>query len=262
MMNRKLGYRPDQPDGHDLSAWEVLRAAPPPPPSASLREHVVEVLDQGDASSCTSHAIMQAIRIAHRRAGAALPPLGSRLFGYYLSRAVHHETGQDAGTFLRTFFQALNRFGFCQESAWPYADTLDAVTKMPSSSAFRAAFDQRSPTVYRRISTEGATRIMDIKRAIASGYAVCFGTDIAVDFFEDKGEEPILPPNGMAIAGGHAMVVTGYDPGDVFDVVNSWGAAWGREGYCRFSSDYLAWGKTRDLWLVEKAPEYSEPVTA
>jgi len=255
----RLGYRPDplkRPgETPDLDAQEVLKAAPLPI-SASLREHVVEVLDQGGLGSCVAHAAAQAVRISHHRQGVANPKLLSRLFGYYCSRAYHHETGQDNGTFIRTFFAALNKFGFCPEEVYPYVDDGAAFKKMPSTTAFHAAFDQKSPTVYRRIYEEGSERVDAVKRALASGFAVCFGTDVSNDFCSSKLDNPEKPPVGKTIAGGHAMTLVGYDR-DVFDVVNSWGGGWGESGYWYFDADYIAWSGSRDFWIVEHSPKYS-----
>jgi hypothetical protein len=257
-MARALGYLrdPPRPPGAkpDHDAAPTLGTAPPPP-AASNRHLVVEVLDQGAASSCVAHAIPQAIRMAHVKAGVPDPQLMSRLYGYYASRAEHGDQETDGGTYLRTFFQALNQFGFCPEGYWPY--DLASINIEPPGSAFWAGFDQRSPTVYQRISSAGAARIDDIKRAIAGGFGVCFGTDVSEAFCAGElGEGPIPPPEGLPIAGGHALVLDGYD-GDAFSVVNSWGTGWGDGGRCTFSADYLAWPNTNDLWIVAKAPKYS-----
>jgi hypothetical protein len=227
-MVRPLGYRRDPPKPGwakpDHDAAPTLGAAPPPP-EAHNQSLVVEILDQGAASSCVAHAIPQAIRMAHVRAGIPAPQLMSRLFGYYASRAEHGEQDVDDGTYLRTFFQALNQFGFCPEGYWPY--DLENVNTEPPGSAFWAGFDQRSPTVYQRISSAGPARIDDIKRAIAAGFGVCFGTDVSEQFCAGElGQGPIAPPVGLPIAGGHALVLDGYE-GDAFSVVNSWGVPGG-----------------------------------
>lgn len=257
-MPRGLGYLRDPPKmfgqkrDHDAAA---TLGADVPPPAASNRHLVVEVLDQGAASSCVAHAIPQAIRMAHVKAKVPQPSLMSRLFGYYLSRAEHGGQDLDQGTYLRTFFEAINQFGFCSEAYWPY--DVEHVNVEPPASAFWGAFDQRSPTVYQRIFSAGPARIADIKRAIAAGFGVCFGTDVSEAFCAGElGERPIDPPVGLDIAGGHALVLDGYE-GDAFSVVNSWGPGWGDGGRCVFSADYLAWPETTDLWIVAKAPEYS-----
>jgi C1A family cysteine protease len=255
-----FGWLKDPPKGPgetpDHDAGPLLAAAGPPPPAASNRRLIVDVLYQDQLGSCVANAILQAVRASHVAQGVVAPRLGSRLFGYWCSRAYHHATGVDGGTYLRLFFNALNKFGFCPEAAWPY--DIHRFADMPPAAAFRAAFDQHSPTVYKSIVNGGSQRIDPIKRAIAAGYLVCFGTLVSESFVGDPlPSAPVDPPVGQPIAGGHAMCIVGYD-GDTFDVVNSWGPYWGEVGYCRLSADYLAWGQTQDLWLVEKAPEYSE----
>ena len=245
--------RPGEPPDHDAAP---LLAATPIPPAASNRRLIVDVLNQGQLGSCVANAIMQAIRASHVHQGIAGPRLGSRLYGYWCSRAFEHATAVDGGTYLRDFFRGLNKFGFCPEDAWPY--DVSRFADLPSAAAFRAAFDQRSPTVYKSIVNAGLQRLDPVRRAVAAGYLVCFGTLVSEAFVrEPLPAAPLPPPEGEPIAGGHAMVVVGYD-GDVFEVLNSWGDGWGERGYCRFSSDYLAWGQTQDLWIVTQAPEYSE----
>lgn len=255
----KLGWLPDPPKASherpDFDAAPMFRAAPPPPPSANIRHLVVDVLDQGALGSCVANAILQAVRCSHVRQGVQGAKLGSRLFTYYLSRAYHHQTAEDSGTFLRLCFQGLAKFGFCPESVWPYSDGSERFKRMPSMAAFRAAFDQANPTTYRRISATGAERLDQIKRAIAAGYAVVFGTDVDNAFCSDVLSEPLKPPRSN-IAGGHAMMVGGYSD-NVFEILNSWGTDWGDGGWCRFSDEYMADLITRDIWICEHAPRYS-----
>lgn len=246
--------RPGEPPDHD--AGPLLAAAAPPPPAASNRRFIVDVLDQGQLGSCVANAVMQAVRASHVKQGVPGPRLGSRLYGYWCSRAFEHQTATDGGTYLRDFFRGLNKFGFCPEAAWPY--DVERFADMPPAAAFRAAFDQRSPTVYKSIVNAGNQRLDPIKRAVAAGYLVAFGTLVSEAFVREAlPRAPLPPPEGQPIAGGHAMCVVGYD-GDTFEVVNSWGPRWGDGGFCRFSADYMAWGQTQDLWIVSQAPEYSE----
>lgn len=259
---RSLGWLPDplkRPgEKPDFDAEELL-GLDPAPPSADNRNLIAGVLDQGNLGSCVANAGFQAIRANHIKQGVALDQarLGSRLFGYYVSRAYHHDTGRDTGTHLRTFFQALNKFGWPPEEVWPYEDVFKNFKRMPPTKAFMAAFDQKSPTTYRRIYDTGSERVDAVKRALAKGLLVVFGTDVGVPFLNLKDDhQPLPPPIDDTIAGGHAMCIVGYD-GDNFDVVNSWGTGWGSSGWCRFSADYLTWGSTRDIWIVEHAPRYS-----
>lgn len=257
---RGLGYRPDPPklatQRPDLIAGDILGSWIPPA-SWSNAGYVTGILDQGSLSSCVANAILQAVRMSHVSKGIRDPKLGSRLFGYYVSRASHGEQAIDGGTHLRSFCEQLVRFGFCPEDAWPYDPA--QVNAMPASGAFRAALDQAkpSPTTYRRIASAGSARVDEIKRAVSAGFGVAFGTGVS-QAFVDNGPEvmsPLGPPN--VSVGGHAMVVVGYD-GDIFDVCNSWGEDWGNAGYCHLSADYMAWTETQDIWIIDAVPNYSE----
>lgn len=254
-----LGWKPDPPklshEKPDFEALPLLRALPPPPVKADIRQYVPHVLDQGQLGSCTAQAVAQAVRVSHMRQGVKLPQIASRLFLYWWARAYNHQTNVDEGTYLRSVFQGLQKFGFCPETLWPYQDNDDTFKKMPGSTAIRAAYDQANPTVYRRINASGDERLDQIKRAIAGGYAVVFGTNVDTAFCNGQITDAIKPPTGN-IAGGHAMMVGGYD-GDVFDICNSWGAGFGDLGWCRFTAEYMAWSETRDIWLIEHAPKYS-----
>lgn len=265
---RRLGSLPDPFDPRDRSAETFLRAVHTAalPREASNRNLILNILDQGRLGSCVANAVMQAIRAAHVRQGIKNPELGSRLMAYYFSRAIHHDQFNDSGTYTRTMFQALNQFGFCRERYWPYdddnADKSDGPAKfkrMPGSAAIRAAFDQKSPTVYSRISSTGYDRIDAIKRAVAAGFIVCFGTDVSNNFCNDVGTASVIgPPNNLSIAGGHELCVYSYDANDNFGIVNSWSTDWGMDGCCVFNADYLADPRTRDIWIVESAPNYSD----
>jgi C1A family cysteine protease len=257
----KLGYlrdRPKQPwedPDWSFTAFAAGRFGAPPP-ADDLSSLVVDVLDQGNLGSCVLNSAFQAIRMRHVAQGVHAPKLGSRLMGYYLARAVDHLTAVDSGTYLRTAFEVLNKFGFCSEDVWPYNDGPELFMRMPNSKAFHDAFDLHAPTVYRRISTTGNDRILDVKRAIAGGFPVCFGCAVDNAFTHGNFDpaEPLMPPRAD-IAGGHAMTIIGYS-GDVFRVLNSWSSDFGVDGRVYFSPEYVM--EAQDLWIVEHAPVEGE----
>lgn len=280
---RKLGWHPDRPkvlgEKPDLSAASALSSIEVIPDMASARRLIAAIIDQGGLGSCVANAGFQAIRASHvsQLAAQILPGmtedaaferarsasrLGSRLFGYYFLRAYIHTTDYDSGGYNRDFFRAMNKFGFPMEEDWTYDDRdtgdpdADKFCQLPSTLAMERAFDQKSPTIYRRIMSVGYERIEDVKRAIAAGYVVVFGTRVDEDFASDNIDPtvPLAPPTSSV--GGHAMCIAEYN-GDDFGVVNSWGDGWGDYGWCRFSADYLTADFTHDLWIVEHAPRYA-----
>lgn len=197
--------------------------------------------------------------------GAPIPELASRLFAYYLARAYDHETSQDSGTYLRNVFMALVKFGFPPESFWPYSDDSSPGAKFtikPTESVFSQAFDQNKQNgtpAYYRIDTTGNERLLDIRRAIAAGHCVVFGTQVSEDFCSGNvdASKPLPPPIGKAIAGGHALTIGEYANDDDYGIVNSWGDQVGKGGWFRFSGEYLAWDESNDFWIVSAAPQFS-----
>jgi len=259
-VRRGLGWIPDRPRGADETPdvrYAATRTAPPPP-AHSLDALVLDVLDQGQLSSCQAHAGMQAIRMRHFAQGIASPPLGSRLFAYYAARAgdAYSAIGVDVGASIRSLFEGIGKLGFCPETVWPYSDhdvgdPSAPFRTMPSTAAFRAAHDQLGTTGYRRIASTGNGRIVEIKQALVEGFPVVFGCGVSSDFCDAivDGTTPLPPPS--KVTGQHAMTLIGY-AGDVFTVLNSWGEGWGSGGRCLFSPEYVA--VIGDAWIVEHTP--------
>jgi hypothetical protein len=259
------GYIPDDADERDREyavAAEHLPVAAPS--SCDLRPLFGKPHNQNGHNSCITQAIAKAVRVAHIQAGHPDPPdlcrflLWAQLRGELL-------LDQNVGSQIRKGFKKLNAEGFCQEKHWPHDhDTGPEARfrKKPSRNARRMAHDQREKganTIYRRIYEGGHDRIERIKGCNANGMLVVFGTDVDHDFTGNHFDPTVAldPPTGN-IAGGHAMVVVGYLPGDIFIIGNSYSDRWGDGGFCLFTADYLVSILTRDLWMIEKAPWFSE----
>lgn len=259
----KLGWKPDlakQPgEKPDWDAGEKL-GTDPVPEADTCRELILSILDQ-QFNDCVANAIFQAIRASHVLQGVVNALLGSRHWGYYLSRAQHHDTDVDEGTYIRMFFDALNKLGFPEESLWPYlTDYINGKPRwsvMPDTNVFRMAFDQKSPVEYRRITSQGDARILDVQRAVHKKFCVVFGTDVTSRFL--RGGFDLIDPPGKneGIVGGHAMVIAEYDQRGIWGP-NSWGEDWNDDGWFGMTWDYVVYKGTRDLTIVEHVPVYSK----
>jgi C1A family cysteine protease len=237
-MKRSYGYIKDAPDPRDQH-FAKLGIGAAPPSSASLRSHVVEVLDQLGTSSCCANAWAQALRIADGLAGVKSPQLSSREFLYYGARKYDGGDVVDMGTQLRSVAKAIVKFGRPPESAWPFVES--KINDQPSWEAFREAFDHKGPAGYHRVAT-----LTELKQAIAAGHAVVGGVQIGQSF-ENYTGGIYSAPHGEGSLGGHALCFVGYDEKS-FEIVNSWNTIWGDRGFVRVAPTFAA--AFTDLWSV------------
>lgn len=239
MSGLRLGYIPDTPDSRDQHIAKLgLPGAVPA--AASLRDHVVDICDQLDTSSCCANAWAQALRIADMFAGVKNPALASREFLYFGARKFDGGPIEDQGTQLRSVGRTVIKFGRPPESAWPFDP--HRINEQPPWEAFREAYDSRGPAAYHRVTTLG-----EIKQAIAAGHAVVGGTSVGESIMSYRSGTIYSPDPSEPSIGGHALCVTGYDS-ESFEIVNSWGAGWGNQGFFRCSPAFMA-GFT-DMWCV------------
>jgi C1A family cysteine protease len=260
---RGLGWKrqPVEPPG--LASARHLVRATPSKREATCRSQIVSILDQGQLGSCVANATAQACRASMVRQGAVEPPLGSRLWLYWLARAYDHDTNHDDGTYGHNAFMALVEHGLPPEYFWPYSDDSSPgalFTKMPGWSAMQAAFDQSavSQPRYFRIFETGVARVEAVRQAISQGHCVVFGTSVSEQFCsQDPGGQIIQPPVSLPIAGGHELLLAEYDQAS-FGVVNSWSGSWGQAGWCRFSPEYIEWDQSSDFWICDTTPTFSQ----
>lgn len=216
-----------------------------------LRDFCTET-NQHQLSSCAGNATADAVEVLNALAGYK-PVQLSRLFVYALARNLEPDPddpsktmlGRDEGSQIRLCFDVLSRYGICDEYLWPYDPAL--VFTSPSMKALRQAVGHRIHGYY-RIDSVGAQRVADIISALRARHPVVFGTLIAKSFEGVGDDTPVGPPSGPTL-GGHAMMIVGYIEGKGFIVKNSWGSAWGIDGFCFMAPEYLAWDQTTDLWV-------------
>ena len=236
----------------DKDIQELLSAAPAQVAAGvdvDLRSYCTPS-NQGSLSSCVGNAVADAIEIISAINGQGRNEL-SRLFVYAMARILNGNLHQDAGTYIRSAFDSLTKFGICEESLWPYVNS--KVYTSPSLLSQQRARGHKIHSYY-RIKSTGTQRINDAIAALRAMKPVVFGCLLDKTFYDIKDMNPVGPPTGPSI-GGHAMVIVGYQKGN-FIVKNSWGTRWGSQGYWTMTPDYLAWKNTWDIWVPTLGAEF------
>lgn len=87
---------------------------------------------------------------------------------------------------------------------------------------------------YRDITPKGSDKVLNVKKSIAEGRPVVIAFDVPISF--NTAQELWIPLESdyKNWSRGHAMTVIGYDDnkfGGAFEIINSWGKRWGKEGF-------------------------------
>lgn len=273
-MPRTYAWEPDPrfvtgPDGQTTDLWEKdkkfsdfkalhahkLKVGPPSP--VTLAKFCV-AMDQYDLPSCVGNGCCESLEMleneAHQATVGYQATLLSRMFVWAMARTQEGILDQVTGTHIRTAFNVLANLGVCTEITWPYQDNLSTVS--PSLLAQREALGHCIQGAY-RIDTLGQDRLNDILTALQAGHPVVFGTNVSKAFEGLQGPGVVADTPGPTdpIAGGHCMVIVGWD-GTNYMVKNSWGGNWGDNGFCWFTPGYVTWDTTTDLWVPTLGPNF------
>ena len=239
------------------------------PATADKSEYFPKVRAQLDIGSCTANTGTYISEYFQNKAfGKSIP--GSRLFLYKATRNLQRETG-DVGAYLRTTMAAIALFGIPPESYYPYI-TAD-YDKEPDQFVYSIA-DNYEATCYFchdpiQAKLSGDVVINQIKKFIHVSIPSMFGFYVFPSFTSgmvgnkrNVGYIP-FPGDNEDIEGGHAVTIAGYDDNIVitntltggvtigaFKIINSWGTAWGLDGYGWLPYKYVEAGLACDFWSL------------
>lgn len=246
-MRHLSGWLKDRPDHRDrLYSFPFFRT--PLPREADLRAMCSRVEDQAELGSCTANASTSAMEFLYRKQGKDHPEF-SRLFLYYATRVwiAKGEATDDCGAMIRDVMKALAKFGTCVETAWPY--NLDDYHIEPSEAAKKDAQTHQIIKYYRLKGLAG------LKACLASGYPAVGGFSVPNSFMQEEVTKTglaVYPTPEDELRGGHAVLFVGYD--DVLRRLifqNSWGTAWGDQGFGYLPYEFVVNNLANDFWTIQ-----------
>lgn len=260
--NRKFGYIPDLPDYRDINSHSdllpKLRTPTAQPTSVNLSAGFSPIEDQGQLGSCTANAAAGLMEYMERKSTGRHVD-ASRLFIYKNTRLISGLTG-DSGAYIRDTIKSLRLFGAVPEKYHPY----DVAKFDDDISAYKYAFAQNYKSLqYFRVDDYTWTTdkiFQEIRNKLIKGIPLIFGFTCYDSIFNTTTVIP-FPAKNESIAGGHAMVICGYDDSiscpnttrlGAFLVRNSWGTNWGMKGYAWLPYEYLYAGLMEDIWGIIK----------
>lgn len=171
----------------------------------------------------------------------------SRLFVYYNQRLI---TKNNSHFGIRDCFKAINKYGVCSESLWPYQ--VNYCSTKPSSNCYKYTKFKDSIN-YRRLSGS----LSELKMCLSKGTPFVFGFSVYSSFLDPTlwnpkiDEMPIPNPNKDKLVGGHAVIAVGYsDKRKCFIVRNSMGKDWGLDGYFFMPYRFVTSGQCIDFWTI------------
>jgi C1A family cysteine protease len=242
VLKSKYNVRQDPSDWRDLPYTykrEPLRE------TVDLRNWCSKIESQGHLGSCTGQAVVGAYELLLNKEVPDKFTDLSRLFVYYNARLIENVVDEDVGAYVRDAVKAVQKFGICSESVWPYHIQDFAIT--PSIQSYEDA-RHRNIQNYYRISV-----LEDALDALNKEMPVVFSMRVYESFDElyDYGTTAKMPSEGESPIGAHAMCFVGYDLNKkVLLARNSFGRDWGMEGYCYLPFDYVR-QEVMDMWVFD-----------
>lgn len=257
----KLNYKPAPQDSRDYIVKANIESQLPE--TVDLSSYSTTVKSQGSIGSCTAFAGSALNEIICAKAGS--PNLNfSEKFLYYATRVdvMKWPMNEDFGATVRDTLKAMNKFGICLESTFPYLRPDEkecSFGDLPPPSAYTEAKNYLS-TNYANIPIGNDTckLLNSMKTLLKSGYPFMAGFTTYENVFNGQNGE-IPEPQGN-ISGGHAVVFVGYDDQkSLLKFKNSWGSDWGDNGYGYLPYSYVLNRNIFDIWTVYNVSSEDKP---
>jgi hypothetical protein len=245
---------PDRIDPRDWPFRPSLKALPDVMVSSA---GVPAILDQGTEGACTGYALAAVINYLLAARGVARRASPRML--YEMARRYDEWPGERyEGSSARGAMKGWVAHGVCSDAAWPISllghehltpERANEARRTPGGAFYRVMHrDVRD--MHAALAEVG---IVYASLMVHAGWMNPKGKRETIEFPDAKGRRrtirlPVIQRKGRA-DGGHAVALCGYTR-DGFIVQNSWGKAWGAEGFALLPyEDWLM--HSTDVWVAQ-----------
>lgn len=229
--------------------------------TVDLSTYCTSVKNQGSVGSCTAFAVIGLMEYIYKRAlNNGKEDVYSERFTYYDTRVNQLKwlASVDSGAYLRNTVASVVKQGAAPESLFPYNNQF---SQIPPQNVFQAA--RKNQVLSYANLPDGRTReerqktLKDLKQLLQNGKPVVGGF-VCYESLWDA-QNGVIPLPGGKVAGGHAILIVGYDDSkSLLKFKNSWGAEWGDRGYGYLPYEYLLSGDLWDIWSIFKQENFSD----
>lgn len=210
------------------------------PSSFSLRNYgLTRVEDQGEYNSCVAQAVSTAIETMAVNSGWPHYFELSRMHLYNEGRKLTGTFPNNQGMYIRDAWKAVQKpeIGITIERLFPYSRN-NFNMPLPNNGAI---FFRNWYPSFNYYWIDGADKEMLIKDVLFNKHVpVVFASPIPESFLSPKSKDVYVPLTNDPVMFYHAMLITGWDDSrGCFEVMNSWGPTWGREGFIDASKKWV-----------------------
>lgn len=248
--NRICNLVPSRNTERDWSSEDAIAANIVVAPTAGLLPPNVDLRDdswwkignQENTGSCVGWASTDSLTRYHMVKAGKLPKavLLSPRFTWMASKETDEfisrpETMiESAGTSLKAAMEILRKYGAVPESQFPFH--ISTTMYLGNENAFYAAAASRRVASYFNL----AKNLTSWRNWLATHGPIMAGLNVDATWDNAKtahGKLDTFQPN--TVRGGHAVCIVGYTADTRFIVRNSWGTAWGDNGFAYASEAYI-----------------------
>jgi hypothetical protein len=218
----------------------------PLPESVSLLKFAPRRGDQGQQGSCVAWSSAYAARTVLEAASTGVDPNQIKFSPSFMYNQIGLDDCQ--GSYIQRAMDQMTQQGALPLSEFPYND--QNCTNEPSSAQKREAGQYKIHGFTRLTNGDrlSSINVRAVKEHLAKDAPVVIGMMVGQSFMGSMRGRELWQPQGTDASqvgmGGHAMCVIGYDDrkfGGAFQIMNSWGEDWGKEGvgWVRYGVDPL-----------------------